>query len=778
MGVLSIALALVAVIMLPAGAAEALVTGGTGQALDDGGAQDRSAYRYVEDGVYVMNVAEDSSLVVGVSGSGKKAGNKAVLKNDTGSKGQEWKVSWNEQEGAYRIKNVNSGLFLTAKGAGANKAAVTQQAYAEVENQLWTLERDGDRYRIASLADETLRFGSGNGKLKANEGIATVASKALRFYLLPVGKSQMMPSEKAVSDLDGMFAKMSLASKSGLNVGIKGNSTKSGALAKLAKKSDARSQIWYFRAVNKKEGLYVLVNVGSSMALRVEGSGRGVGTNVVQGKLDASKLTQQWWVRSAGKGTYTFTSRYNGLVLRAKGTKAGSGMNLKTGDENSAFKLHEVSMLSSGVYQISPQKNANLAFGVSGGSEKINKQLHASSAKEGLAYKFSVTKAKENQYAINIASSNRYIGEVKGKVVQGTRSTKASQLWKLDWRNGGLALRNAKTGRFLSVSGSVKNGAKLSAKSKYTAKSAQLVFSETRLLDDGLYFLAKASSNKKVAGISGDNCSVDGAPVGIFKRANALPLKFYVNYCGKDSSGNALYTILNDGTWMYLTANGNSVIQKKSKGKKSQRWAAVVSKSGGIAFKNAATGRYLSFGTKRMTTAKYKKKGSDSNMRFNPILTGTFTLPQRQAYDRVMSTFSNTNYAIVANLSDHRVYVWQRANKKAPWALKFDWICSSGSFVNGTATPEFNILSTGRKRFENPLYRPDGTLYGSSFWYMTYIGSGKYFHSPLYRKGSMTVYSDGRMGRFISHGCVRVHMDNAKWIYTHIKKGTRMIVHY
>ena len=37
---------------------------------------------------------------------------------------------------------------------------------------------------------------------------------------------------------------------------------------------------------------------------------------------------------------------------------------------------------------------------------------------------------------------------------------------------------------------------------------------------------------------------------------------------------------------------------------------------------------------------------------------------------------------------------------------------------------------------------------------------------------------DGRLGQSISQGCVRLDIDNAKWIYNNIPSGTKVKIYY
>lgn len=51
------------------------------------------------------------------------------------------------------------------------------------------------------------------------------------------------------------------------------------------------------------------------------------------------------------------------------------------------------------------------------------------------------------------------------------------------------------------------------------------------------------------------------------------------------------------------------------------------------------------------------------------------------------------------------------------------------------------------------------------------------FHSVLYNRGSMTHIQDGTLGKQVSHGCVRLDINNAKWLYYNIPNGTKVVIY-
>jgi lipoprotein-anchoring transpeptidase ErfK/SrfK len=182
-----------------------------------------------------------------------------------------------------------------------------------------------------------------------------------------------------------------------------------------------------------------------------------------------------------------------------------------------------------------------------------------------------------------------------------------------------------------------------------------------------------------------------------------------------------------------------------------------------------STGVYYASTTKKSLKNKKEQWQLKATDAFNKL--------QLKAYKKIKNASSNTRYAIAVDLKNHWLWVYERGSKSDPWSLKYEWRCSNGK--KATPTPAVNRLTSGYKRYKNPQIKPDGqTEYQSSFYYMTYVDSGKYIHTPLYKKGSHSRYKDKRMGRSISNGCIRVKTPNAIWVYKHIKRGTRIITYY
>ncbi len=95
-------------------------------------------------------------------------------------------------------------------------------------------------------------------------------------------------------------------------------------------------------------------------------------------------------------------------------------------------------------------------------------------------------------------------------------------------------------------------------------------------------------------------------------------------------------------------------------------------------------------------------------------------------------------------------------------------LCSTGKSTTPTPRGSF---SAGDSRVRFGLFVNNG-VYGQ---YWTQITRRIYFHSILYTKknaGSYTKTSYNQLGKRVSHGCVRLLVPDARWVYYHVAPGT------
>lgn len=100
-------------------------------------------------------------------------------------------------------------------------------------------------------------------------------------------------------------------------------------------------------------------------------------------------------------------------------------------------------------------------------------------------------------------------------------------------------------------------------------------------------------------------------------------------------------------------------------------------------------------------------------------------------------------------------------------------ICSTGTQQDATA-PGTYILNGSKARWS---YFPK---WGTHAQYWTRIDAYNAFHSVIYREPDSMALATGSytgLGKRASHGCIRLMLEDAKWIYENIGKGTAVIVY-
>lgn len=120
--------------------------------------------------------------------------------------------------------------------------------------------------------------------------------------------------------------------------------------------------------------------------------------------------------------------------------------------------------------------------------------------------------------------------------------------------------------------------------------------------------------------------------------------------------------------------------------------------------------------------------------------------------------------SIKGSLDDQKVMVFDAKGL----AIK-TFTCSSGESGSETPTGTFSVSNRGISFYNSNL--GEGAYYWTSF-YGDYL-----FHSiPFNQDYEIKQNEAEKLGTPASHGCIRLSMDDAKWIYDHIQDGTKVTV--
>ena len=301
------------------------------------------------------------------------------------------------------------------------------------------------------------------------------------------------------------------------------------------------------------------------------------------------------------------------------------------------------------------------------------------------------------------------------------------------------------------------NGTELSAYNVVYAPNP----SGADVLAAGKYYICSALSTAYVMQAK-DASAKNGAYIVINTSEAASYQQYNLSY---DADGYAVITNASSGR--ALTASGNYVIQKKYSGAAEQKWIVELNYDSTYYIRSAVNNKVM--------TVKDSSCSDDTSIVLttaSAIKAQKFYLPTKMTKAKsakslmtakIQNLSSDTNWLIAVNCTTNRFGVYY--GSKGNWTLKYYWLCTTGNGDNKTVKGEFEING-------NRGYSFSGHNEYTCYWYSSFYGS-YLIHSTLYKIGTMEPL-DSRLGMDLSQGCVRLYIDNAKWVYYNIPIGTKV----
>ena len=124
---------------------------------------------------------------------------------------------------------------------------------------------------------------------------------------------------------------------------------------------------------------------------------------------------------------------------------------------------------------------------------------------------------------------------------------------------------------------------------------------------------------------------------------------------------------------------------------------------------------------------------------------------------------SKTRYFIWVDLKNFKVNIF--VGSKNNWRLIKSYECTIGKKSTPTPTGTYEVGIKG-------LYF--GVEKGYKCWYYTQFKGNYLFHSIIYNLDGTV--KDGRLGKALSDGCIRLNKVNAKWIYDNVPEGSKVVI--
>lgn len=137
--------------------------------------------------------------------------------------------------------------------------------------------------------------------------------------------------------------------------------------------------------------------------------------------------------------------------------------------------------------------------------------------------------------------------------------------------------------------------------------------------------------------------------------------------------------------------------------------------------------------------------------------------PDAGMYARANLYSSSTPYIVMVDRGNRKVGVYQ--GWRGAWRNVQYWPCTVGAPSTPTVSGVFRVGSRG-------YYFNSGNV--RCFWWTQFYGDYLFHSTTYYHNGAV---ADSRLGMALSHGCVRLNINNAKWIYDTIPSGTTVVVY-
>lgn len=149
---------------------------------------------------------------------------------------------------------------------------------------------------------------------------------------------------------------------------------------------------------------------------------------------------------------------------------------------------------------------------------------------------------------------------------------------------------------------------------------------------------------------------------------------------------------------------------------------------------------------------------------------------QARSFDKVVYANADPDkYYIEVDLTNKIITVYEKGEKSKKYdQIAKQFICTTGTDETPTPAGTFK-LNEMRRRFG---YFRKYDVYAQ---YWTNVSGGIYFHSVLYptpEEGNITRSSYRALGRQASHGCIRMLVEDARWLYYNCPSGTDGILKY
>ena len=360
---------------------------------------------------------------------------------------------------------------------------------------------------------------------------------------------------------------------------ITDGSKEDGALIQLWDYANSKQQKFEF--TYQADGYYRIKSMHSGKVLAVKNN------DVIQ-KTEKGTDDEKWIITDEKDGTYSISSKSNGLNIDIPDYNAVNGqkvkMHYKNGTEAQKFNIVEQDKkLQNGIYKIQSILNYKPAFDITDGSFEDKAQIQLWDYVNAEQQKYEVTADKDEYYKIKsvytgkvLAVENNNVGNGT-KIIQKTEKGTDDEKWNLNYQgNNEYTISSKINGLNIDIPDyNAVNGQKLQMHYGNNTEAQRFVFSkettQAKPFENGDYTINSVFSAGKALDIT-DGSKENGAKIQIWSYVGAEQQKFNLEYLG-----DGYYKIISKYSGKALTIEnqkvlGSCVIQKDYANLDSQKW--------------------------------------------------------------------------------------------------------------------------------------------------------------------------------------------------------------
>ena len=323
-----------------------------------GGITDGQSGVRIPEGVYYIQAAKASNMVVDVSGGYDANGTNIQLYESNYSNAQKWKVTYNSKTDDYSIINYASGKALDVEGASVDSGANVQ---------LWESNKTcAQRWKFVRTSYDEMKLLSSCSSKALDISNAVMANMTnLKIWDDNGNNAQkwkLLPTEVVA---DGLYTVSSLLDLNKV-IDISGGAhyAQNGTNIQLWSKNNTSAQRWFIQRSN--DGYYTVRNLQNGKGVDVAGAGTGNGANI-----QSWDSNNTWRILKNGD-ELTFISACSLKVIDVTGGNMRDGANLQLYEANNSkaqkWKISVIEKVKDGNYELVSKLPNNKVVDIFGNS--------------------------------------------------------------------------------------------------------------------------------------------------------------------------------------------------------------------------------------------------------------------------------------------------------------------------------------------------------------------------------------------------------------------------